>query len=972
HVLRDIGERANMDQEHNEAETFLNNLLHNMPDAVAVIGRDYTIRDANDRFIALYGPPEATREDITGKRCYEVTHRASAPCDEEGHSCPLRDILQNRYRPSAYRHVHRTARGEKRTLELAVLPLIGPQGEIEGIIEIHHDVTERERLRADLARRESQLRATLYSIGDAVIATDKEGRVVMMNPVAEKLTGWSEGEALGKPLKEIFHILNEETRAPVEDPVTRVLREGIVIGLGNHTLLLTRDGREVPIADAGAPILDSEGEIAGVVLVFRDQTEERRAQRAVEEARQLAEGVVETVRDPLIVLDADLRVVSANRAFYRLFQTTPEATEGRPFYELDEGQWNIPELRRLLEEILPQNTELEGFRLEHAFARIGRRILLLNARRLQHEKEGTRLILLVIEDVTERARAEQQLRESEERYRDLVENSLQLICTHDLEGRLLSVNRAGVQIMGYNSAEELIGRNIRDFLSPDVRHLFDDYLQTIRRKGSASGLMRVRTANGEERIWEYHNTLRTEGVEQPVVRGLAYDITDRVRAEQQLRESEAQYRSLFEDVPEIIYSLSPEGHFTALNPAFERVTGWSVEEWLGKPFDELIHPQDRALARREFRRALRGETREFRPMRVLTKDGETITLEVLGVAQVHEGRTVGVTGFAHDITDRVRAEQQLRESEERFRTYVEQANDFIFVLDPKGRLTFVNQAICEALDCREEDLLGQPATALVAPEARPLAEQALRRVWSGETVRRVVLPVRRPDGRQLLVEIRGRAFYHQGRLSHTLHIARDVTAQVRAEQALRASEKRYRNLVDSLPILIYALSKEGTFTFLNPAFETITGWPVDEWLGRPFEDLVLPEDLPLARERFARALKTTQTRTTITLRIRTAWGEPRVMEVLGVGRVEDGEITAVTGFAHDITDRVRHQREIEALAQLAQVVGETTALQPLLERILEIACQAIPAAEKGSILLREPDGSLRIRALHRYRDPPLY
>ena len=124
-------------------------------------------------------------------------------------------------------------------------------------------------------------RVTLYSIGDAVITTDCRGKVIQMNPVAEYLTGWAEKEARDMNLESVFVIINEDTRDKVSSPVERVLAEGMVVGLANHTLLLSRDGREIPIADSGAPIRNEEGEITGVVLVFRDQTEERRVQKSI-------------------------------------------------------------------------------------------------------------------------------------------------------------------------------------------------------------------------------------------------------------------------------------------------------------------------------------------------------------------------------------------------------------------------------------------------------------------------------------------------------------------------------------------------------------------------------------------------------------------------------------------------------------------------------------------------------------------
>ncbi len=141
----------------------------------------------------------------------------------------------------------------------------------------------RDLYRSEQRRREKQeeFRTTLYSIGDAVITTDEEGRVRQMNPVAERLTGWPEAEARSRPLDEVFRIVNEETLTAVESPVRRVLREGTVVGLANHTLLIARDGTERPIADSGAPIRDERGAITGVVLIFRDQTEERAAEAEV-------------------------------------------------------------------------------------------------------------------------------------------------------------------------------------------------------------------------------------------------------------------------------------------------------------------------------------------------------------------------------------------------------------------------------------------------------------------------------------------------------------------------------------------------------------------------------------------------------------------------------------------------------------------------------------------------------------------
>ncbi|WP_027135454.1 ATP-binding response regulator [Geminicoccus roseus] len=170
---------------------------------------------------------------------------------------------------------------------------------------------------AERRLRESERRfvATLSSIGDAVIATDDQTRITFMNPVAEALTGWPQAEALGLPLSTVFRIVNEDSRATVEDPAAKVLRSGKVVGLANHTLLLARDGREIPIDDSGSPIVDDHGAIIGTVLVFRDVSERRRVEETLRRAQadlasvarlatmgELAASIAHEVNQPLTAI----------------------------------------------------------------------------------------------------------------------------------------------------------------------------------------------------------------------------------------------------------------------------------------------------------------------------------------------------------------------------------------------------------------------------------------------------------------------------------------------------------------------------------------------------------------------------------------------------------------------------------------------------------------------------------------------
>jgi PAS domain S-box-containing protein len=144
-----------------------------------------------------------------------------------------------------------------------------------------------ERKTLELAEQREFFRVTLSSIGDAVISTDTEARITFLNPMAEAMTRWKSDEAIGQPIENVFHIINEQTRKPAPNPVAKVLREGTIVGLANHTALIARDGRETAIADSAAPIRDGSGKISGVVMVFHEVTEQRRAEAALRESHQL-------------------------------------------------------------------------------------------------------------------------------------------------------------------------------------------------------------------------------------------------------------------------------------------------------------------------------------------------------------------------------------------------------------------------------------------------------------------------------------------------------------------------------------------------------------------------------------------------------------------------------------------------------------------------------------------------------------
>lgn len=220
-------------------------------------------------------------------------------------------------------------------------PVYEKDGTIVGVLNISHDVTSGFLADRELRRTERRSDQILRSIGDAVIVTDARSCITRMNQVAELLTGWSATEAVGRELTTVFNIVHAETRRVMESPAAKALRLGRVVGFANHTILVSREGRDVHIDDSGAPILDDDGHFQGIVLVFRDVTAQREAERALEEAQQRvarSEALLHLIMDALPAyisyVDSGFRYRLVNRAYEDLLGKKAEQIVGKTIDEV--------------------------------------------------------------------------------------------------------------------------------------------------------------------------------------------------------------------------------------------------------------------------------------------------------------------------------------------------------------------------------------------------------------------------------------------------------------------------------------------------------------------------------------------------------------------------------------------------------------------------------------------------------------
>ncbi|HYL62616.1 MAG TPA: PAS domain S-box protein [Candidatus Methylomirabilis sp.] len=254
------------------------------------------------------------------------------------------------------------------------------------------------------------------------------------------------------------------------------------------------------------------------------------------------------------------------------------------------------------------------------------------------------------------------IRESEDRYRDLVENSSDLICTHDLQGMLLSVNETPLRILGY-SREEMLNKPLRDFVTPEGRAHCDTYLEQVQREGVAKGFLPVVTKSGEVRLWEYNNSLRKDGVSSPIVRGLAHDVTEQKRAESALRRSEEKFAKAFRSSPvEMMISTVDGGRLLEVNETLERNLGYRREELIGHSTIQLglwTDPAQREAIVEEVRKQGRVVNREIR---IRAKSGE-IGYKLYSAELMHINEEPCLLAVSEDITERKRAQENLLRSE---------------------------------------------------------------------------------------------------------------------------------------------------------------------------------------------------------------------------------------------------------------------------------------------------------------------
>jgi PAS domain S-box-containing protein len=529
-------------------------------------------------------------------------------------------------------------------------------------------------------------------------------------------------------------------------------------------------------------------------------------------------------------------------------------------------------------------------------------------------------------DIAESKHAEAALRESEDRYRDLVENSRDLMCTHDLEGNLLSVNEASVRLTGY-SREALLKMNLADLLAPEVRNRLDEHLKTIRATGRAKGLMKIRTASGETRYWDYNNTLRTEDVSVPVVRGTAQDVTEARRASKKLYESEERHRLMFQNssLPMWMYDVRTL-RFLAVNPAATLHYGYSEAEFLGMTIKELRPAEDLPVLEDALRLLEPGKT-SHGEWRHRKKNGEIRAVEVSSDSILLGGREARLV-VVNDITDRKHAEQARDHALALLRATLESTADGIMVVGLDRRIESFNRTFAEMWRIPAEVLAtGDSKEALrFVQDKLKVPEQFLERVayMYDHPLEETFDTLEFRDGRvferfSLPMIVDGRP---QGRvLSY-----RNVTERQKVERALRESEEqlrrneqRMRVALSTIDVAVFNQNLDLVYEWM---FRPQLGFAPEQVVGKTDAQLLPPEAARQATEIKRRAL---ETGSTARGEVRVALGERTLHYDIVVEPLQDadGRNVGITGASLDITERKRSEQMLRESEENYRRVVET-------------------------------------------------
>jgi len=793
-----------------------------------------------------------------------------------------------------------------------------------GTICVFRDITER--------RRNEEARRLLASIVDdseePIVGSTTGGIVTSWNPAAQRLFGYTAGEMLG----ESVGILDPGDE-PEEDPESH--REAGHAGepRRQETVRVAKDGTRIEVSVARSPIRDAAGNVTGTSAIFKDVSGRKAAERALAESEARFRSLVELSPDTIFVHSEGI-LVYINPAGVRLLGVErPEEMIGKPIMSFVH-----PDHRAAAQERVDRLQARGGHigPVEEEVLRLDGGSVEVEVAGLPITYGGRPAIQSLARDITERKRAQEALRQSEERYRAIVEDQTEMVCRFLPDKTLTFVNDAYCDFFGVER-EDLGEIGFMSLVPEEERQALEEHLFSLSPENPTGTVEhRVTNAAGEARCHQWTDrALFDERGELAGFQAVGRDITGRKEAEEALRKERNLLRGVMDSTKDAIFSKDPEHRFRLSNAAHQQILGaGSEEELIGKTNADYWGEEIAAPFHTDDRRVLdHGESIVDREERIHGASGEEMWISTTKVPlHASDGTIEGLVAVSRDVTERHREQDELALTLSRLGSLIQNMPSGILIEDEHRNIRQANESITRMFEMgvTAEELTRDDCYAAARGVTSLLAEPE-RFVERSEEILAKGTPVtgeeiRLTDGRvyerdYVPVFVRGEYRGHMWQYH-------DLTGRKRMEEALRQSEERLRTIFEETALGISIADPERRLLETNSAYQRITGYTQEELSGMPISGLTHPDDVPLDWERNAELAAGTLERYQREKRYirkngETIWIQSTVSAVRG----EDGEPRFLIGTVEDITGRKRAQ---EALAENARLLRAVTRGAPII------------------------------------------
>ena len=730
------------------------------------------------------------------------------------------------------------------------------RGHAEEALKKTHDDLERKiaERTAELTKANEELaifRRFAEASGQGFSMADLDGCIAYINPALCRILGEERAEeAVGKNLSTYF---SQESRRRGEEEILPALQqEGHWEG---ELPMLSRHGRSVPTWHNAFLIRDESGNPLRIAVAISDITERKQAEEALRVSEERFRSYFEQGLIGMAVVSLDRRWREVNDRLCKMLGYSREELAEMTWMQVthpDDVEPNLALSKRLFA------GEITHYNMEKRFIRKDGNLVYASLfTRCFRRKDGTiDHVVALVEDVTERTQAETALRESEERYKTLVETSPDAVIMTDLEGRATFASQRALELYGGERIEELLGRPATDFIVPEDHDTFRSMLQRNLQEGTLRDVEYTLVRKDGTRFpAEVSVAVIKDTSEKPMAfSALLRDITERKQAAEALRASEERFRVAFEEAPVGMVIGVGDGTIAKVNRAICQMTGYTPEELTGRHVQEFTHPDDRHLSVPLVKKLLAGEIPSFSlEKRYLAKGGRVFYAQATTAAVCNpDGSPAFALGIIEDITDRKRAEEALRQSHDELQAIYDGMVDGLLIVDiDTQQYVRANDSICRMLGYSKEELLTMFVPDTHPPEQVRSSIQAIQAQVEGRIHVNSDVPMLRKDGTVFYADVAGRGLAYAGRRC-AIGFFRDTTERKHAEEALRQSYDELQAIYDQVTDGIIVVDAEtGHPVRSNSAYCRMLGYDEEEVRSLSPERVHPPDVLPSVSKHLA-------------------------------------------------------------------------------------------------------------------------